>query len=304
VVFLNGVVPGFNLVARAFAAPGEGLLVQTPVYYPFLDVPRNTGLTGDEMELTRRPDGQYEVDFDRFEATITDKTRVFLLCNPHNPVGRAFRRDELARLAEICLRRHVLICSDEIHCDLLFRGVRHTPIAALAPEVAARTITFMAPSKTFNLAGLYCAFAIITDPELRQRFHEARADLVGWPNLLGYTAALAAYRDGQPWLDQVLAYLEANRDFVHQYVGEHLPGVTMARPEATYLAWLDCRSAGIPGNPHEFFLKEARVALNDGAKFGKGGAGFVRLNFACPRATLTEALERMRNALQTLWRTL
>jgi cystathionine beta-lyase len=296
-VFTPGVVPGFNLAARAVTSPGDGMLVQTPVYPPILHAPANCSLTANEMELTRRPDGQYEVDFDLFAATITERTRVFLLCNPHNPVGRVFRRDELERLAELCLRHDIIICSDEIHCDLLFPGSQHIPIASLAPEIADRTITLMAPSKTYNIAGLYCSVAIIQNPELRQKFNTAGADLVGWPNILGYTAALAAYRDGQPWLDEVLRYLEGNRDFLLQYVAEHLPGISMAKPEATYLAWLDCHQAGLPGNPHEFFLKEAKVALNDGATFGPGGDGFVRLNFACPRATLVEALERMKTAL-------
>ncbi len=299
-VFVPGVVPGFNLAARALASPGEGMLVQTPVYPPILRAPAHCALTCQAMELTRRPDGIYEIDFDLFEATITDRTRLFLLCNPHNPVGRVFRPDELERLAEICLRHQLFIVSDEIHCDLVFQGSRHVPIASLAPEIAGRTITLMAPSKTYNIAGLQCAFAIIPNPDLRQKFYHARADLVEWPNLMGYTAALAAYRDGQDWLDRVLCYLEAHRDWLLQYVAEHLSGIRMGRPEGTFLAWLDCRQAGIPGNPHEFFLQQARVALNDGPTFGRGGEGFVRLNFGCPRAILVEALERMRGALARL----
>jgi len=296
-VFTPGVVPGFNLAARAVTSPGDGMLVQTPVYPPILHAPANCGLASNEMELTRRPDGQYEIDFDLFAATITERTRVFLLCNPHNPVGRVFRRDELERMAELCLRHDMIICSDEIHCDLLFSGHQHIPIASLAPEIADRTITLMAPSKTFNIAGLCCSVAIIQNKDLRDKFNAARADLVGWPNVLGYTAALAAYRDGQPWLDGVLRYLEANRDFLLQYVAAHLPGIAMTKPEGTYLAWLDCRQAGLPGKPYEFFLKQARVALNDGATFGRGGEGFVRLNFACPRTTLLAALERLKTAL-------
>jgi cystathionine beta-lyase len=299
-VFLPGVVTGFNLACRATTTPGDGVLMQTPVYYPFLRVPANTGLTGDEMELTWQPDGQYGIDLDVFESTITDRTRVFLLCNPHNPVGRVFRRDELERMAELCLRHDLLICSDEIHCDLLFNGNQHLPIASLAPEIADQTITLMAPSKTYNVAGLACSLAIIQNAELRKKFLAARVDLVHRPTVMGYVGALAAYCDGQPWLDQVLRYLEANRDFLLQYVDEHLPGIAVGKPEGTYLAWLDCRQAGIPDNPHEFFLQEARVALNDGSAFGRGGEGFVRLNFGCPRATLTEALERMKRALAAI----
>jgi cystathionine beta-lyase len=297
VVLLPGVVTGFNLATHAVTEPGDGILLQTPVYYPMLRVPGNTHCTLDQMELTRRPDGQYEIDFDAFEAAITDRTRIFLLCNPHNPVGRVFRRDELERMAEICLRHNVILCSDEIHCDLVFSGHRHIPIATLSPEVEARTITLMAPSKTYNIAGLHCSVAIISNGELRKQFNAARRGLVPGVTLLAQVAALAAYRDGQPWLDAVMAYLEANRDYLLDQVNDTLPGITMHKPEGTYLAWLDCREAGIPGNPQEFFVKEAKVAFSDGAPFGPGGEGFLRLNFGCPRATLEQALTQMRAAL-------
>ncbi len=299
-ILVPGVVTGFNVAIRAVTSPGDGVLVQTPVYFPMLSAPDLAGCTLDEMELTRRKDGQYEIDYDLFEAAITERTRIFLLCNPHNPVGRVFRRDELERMAEICLRHNMVICSDEIHCDLLFRGHEHLPVASLAPEIAARTITLMAPSKTFNIAGLKSSLAIIEDEELREKFKAARVGLTSWVNVLGQIATVAAYRDGQPWLDDVLGYLEANRDYLFDYVARNLPGVTMHKPEGTYLAWLDCRQAGIPGIPQKFFLEEARVALNDGATFGRGGEGFVRLNFACPRSTLVEALARMEGALARL----
>lgn len=297
-IFVPGVVTGFNLAARAVASPGDGVLVQTPVYYPILCAPGNASCTLDEMELTQAPNGLYEVDFDAFEAAITERTRMFILCNPHNPVGRVFCREELVRMAEICLRHDIVICSDEIHCDLLFRGSRHLPIASLNSEIAERTITLMAPSKTYNIAGLHVSVAIVQNRELREDFEAARGGLVPRIDVMGFTAALAAYREGQPWLDGVLRYLEANRDFLHRYVSEHLPGIAMSKPEGTYLAWLDCRQADIPGNPHEFFLQQAKVALNDGATFGQGGEGFVRLNFACPRSTLVEALERMSESLR------
>ena len=201
-------------------------------------------------------------------------------------------------MAEICQRHGVVICSDEIHCDLVFSGHEHVPIATLGSEVAARTITLMAPSKTYNVAGIHASVAIIEDEDLRKRFEKARAGLVPHLDVMGYTAMLAAYRDGQPWLDEVLAYLEANRDSLFAYVESNLPGVRMTPLEGTYLAWLDCRETGTPGNAHKFFLEQAGVALNDGATFGQGGEGFVRLNFACPRATLVEALERMREAIE------
>ncbi len=299
-VFLPGVMSGFNLASRAVTVPGDGLLVQTPIYHPILHIPRHACLVMNAMELTRRPGGQYEVDFERFEATITGRTRIFILCNPHNPVGRVFRRDELERMAEICLRHGVVICSDEIHCDLLFSGHRHLPIASLAPEIAEQTITLMAPSKTFNIAGLHCSVAIIPNPGLRKRFKAVRADVVPGVDVLSYAATVAAYRDGDDWLGQVLRYLEANRDFVWEVVDEQLPGLTTHQPEGTYLAWIDCRGANLPETPHHFFLERAKVALNDGATFGQGGEGFVRLNFGCPRSTLAEALERMRTALNDL----
>ena len=299
-IFLPGVITGFNLACRAVTAPGDGMLVQTPIYPPILRVPGNVGLTCDEMELTRQPDGHYTIDFDAFDKTMTDRTRVFILSNPHNPVGRAFQRQELERMAEICLRRNVVICSDEIHCDLLFRGVQHLPIASLDAEIANHTITLIAPSKTFNIAGLQCSVAIIQNADLRKKFKAARVDLVNEVNILGLVAALAAYREGQEWLDELLVYLEANRDLLVQYVSEQMPGIRMGKPEATYLAWLDCRQAGIPGNPHKFFLEQAKVAVNDGVTFGRGGEGFVRLNFGCPRSTLLEALDKMRAALAPL----
>jgi cystathionine beta-lyase len=299
-LFVPGVVAGFNQAVHAVTLPGDGVLVQTPVYFPMLWAPGNAGCSLDAMELTRLADGSYEIDFAAFEGAIAERTRIFLLCNPHNPVGRVFRRDELERMAEICLRHGVVICSDEIHCDLIFAGYQHLPIAALSPEVAAQTITLMAPSKTYNIAGIHASVAIIENAELRKQFEAAAAGLVPHLDVMGYTAMLAAFRDGQSWLDEVLAYLQANRDFLYDYVNVSLPGITMAKPEGTYLAWLDCRRADIPGNPHEFFLERAGVAMNDGATFGQGGEGFVRLNFACPRAILVDALERMNAALRDL----
>ena len=297
-LLVPGVIPGFNLVCRSVAAPGEGVVIQTPAYPPIGRVPENTRLRGDLVELARQRDNRYEVDWDAFESAIRPDSRVFLLCNPHNPVGRAFRRDELSRMAEVCLRRGLVICADEVHCDVVFSGAQHTPIASIDPEIADRTVTLMAPSKGFNLAGLKCSVAIIPNAELRGTFVAAQVDLVRAVNILGYVALVAAYRDGQPWLEQLLRYLEANRDWLVEYVRDSLPGVAMASPEATYLAWLDCRGARLPGDdPYTFFLEKARVALGEGAAFGRGGAGFVRLNFGCPRSILTEAVERMRRAL-------
>jgi cystathionine beta-lyase len=299
IYFIPGVVTGFNQVCHAVGEPGDEVLVEPPIYYPMLYAPANAGRVLKTVPLVEGNE-RYEHDFDAFEEAITERTSLFLLCNPHNPVGRVFERDELERLAEICLRHDIVICSDEIHCDLVFPGYPHIPIASLAPEVAAQTVTLFAPSKTFNVAGLSCSIGVIQSPDLRDRVMDAGKGLISHVNVMGYTAALAAYRDGQEWLDAVLVYLEANRDYLLEYVAAHLPTVKCHQPEGTYLAWLDCREAGIPGNPHEFFLEQAQVVLNDGAVFGEGGEGFVRLNFGCPRATLTEALKRMQAAMEGL----
>ena len=300
IVLIPGLVTGLNQAGHAFVQPDQAVLVQTPVYPPFLGLAKNTGGLRQDCELTRQPDGSYSIDFERFEQSITPQTRLFVLCNPHNPIGRAFTRAELEKMTEICLRHNVLMISDEIHCDLIYSGHQHIPLASLNPEVASRSITLMAPSKTYNLAGLQCSFAIIPDADLRKQFNTGTLGMGGWVNLLGLTAAEAAYRDGQEWLSQMLTYLEGNRDYLHNYVQHNLPGIQMALPEATYLAWLDCRSLNLPGGAFDFFLKEAKVALNDGKTFGKPGEGFVRLNFGTPRAILTEALERMSQALKSL----
>jgi cystathionine beta-lyase len=308
VIFLPGVVVGLSAMCNMFRAQGGSIAVQPPVYTPIFDAPASAGLTRNEALLARHTDGTYAVDWDQFAAALHDDTRAFILCNPHNPVGRVFRRDELERMAELCLARHVLICSDEIHGDLIYKNLRegvqppggsprHIPIASLAPEIAQRTITFFAPSKTFNLPGLQASVLIIQNAELRQRYQAARQMMLPWVNVLGLTAMQAAYREGQAWLDQLLAYLEANRDFVSEFVSNELPGLSMAKPEGTYLAWIDCRGANLE-NPYEFFLNQAKVALSNGSIYGTGGQGFVRLNFGCPRSTLEEALQRMKRSLR------
>ena len=299
IVFLPGLVTGLNLFYHAFSNPGDGILVQPPVYFHFVRDPVIHGRVLDDPPLVQKRD-TYEIDFTLFEKGIRERTKVFLFCNPHNPVARVFTTKELEKVAEICLRHGVLICSDEIHCDLLYPGYRHVPIATLGREVANQTITLMAPSKTYNLAGLHCGFAIIQNSKLRQTWQTFSSGLIPGVNIMGHVAALAAFRSGQEWLDQVLQYLNGNRDYLAQYVKEKLPSIRMTKMEATYLAWLDCRETGIPGNPFDFFLKEAKVALNDGVTFGRGGEGFVRLNFACPRKTLAEALDRMSCALKKL----
>ena len=297
VVFVPGVVTGFNVACHAYAKPGEGALIQTPVYQPFLYAPKSAGLMRQEMELTHLPDGSYSIDFVAFEEAITPETRLFILCNPHNPVGRVFKRAELEGMAEICLRHNVIICSDEIHCDLVYSGQKHLPLASLSPEISRNTITLLAPSKTFNIAGLDCSFAIIENEKLRKTYESGRQGLVGGINVFGYTAAKAAYSEGQQWLNELLFYLEANRDILYDFLKNEIPGIKMWKPEGTYLAWLDCRALNIPGNQAEFFLKQGKIAFNEGASYGKGGEGFIRLNFGCPRSLLLEGLQRMKNAL-------
>ncbi len=308
VVAVPGLVTGFNVAARIAAAPGDGILMQTPVYFPFLSVHENVGLVRQTAPLKPVSHGRtlrYEVDWDLFESAVHAggaRTRMFLFCNPHNPTGIAYSRADLTRMAEICDREDILICSDEIHSELLLGETQHTPIASLSPKIAARTITLVAPSKTFNVAGLFCGFAVIQDADLRERFVKEVKRLALHVNSLGLISAQAALTgECDDWLAALNRYLTANRDFVADYVRDNLPGIRTTVPDATYLAWLDCneliRSGKIEGSPHEFFLNEAKVALNDGATFGPGGDGFVRLNFGCPRETLVEALERMKAAL-------
>lgn len=301
IIFLPGVVSGLNLAFQVYAGPGDAVLVQPPVYSHFTRDPALHGRLVIDPPLVEK-ENTYEIDFDAFEKSITDRTKIFVLCNPHNPVARVFTREELEGLAEICLRHNIIICSDEIHCDLIYPGYRHIPIATLEQGVGDQTVTLMAPSKTFNVPGLGCAFAVIRNDRLRKMWISGSQGLIPHVNIMGLVAALAAFRDGKEWLDQVLFYLKENRDFLTQYMKERLPDLRMAKMEATYLAWLDCRNSGIPGNPFDYFLREARVALSDGAEYGKGGEGFVRLNFACPRKILTKALDRMADALKQLHR--
>jgi cystathionine beta-lyase len=296
-VLVPGVVTAFNVAAHTFARPGGELVVQTPVYHPMLEVGANAGLLRRDAPLRREADGRYTIDWDLFERAFNLQTRLFLLCNPHNPVGRVFTRDELERMAEVCLKLGVPICSDEIHAELVYPGRRHVPIACLAPEVEQRTITLIAPSKTFNLPGLQCSLAVIPNAELRAAFTQARRGLTPWVNVMGLIAGEAAYRHGDEWLAQALRYLEANRDFLARFVAANMPGVSVCAPEATYLAWLDCRATGL-AQPFQAFLDGARVACSDGTEFGPGGEGFVRLNFGCPRSLLAEALERMSAVLK------
>jgi cystathionine beta-lyase len=297
-LFIPGVVPGFNLVCQTVTRPGESILIQTPVYAPILHAPQNAQARGIHNPLEHQRDGSYGVDFESFEAAIAEDTRCFLLCNPHNPIGKVFSRSELERMAEICLRHDVIVCSDEIHSDLVYPGNVHLPIATLSPQTAENTITLIAPSKTYNIAGLECSILICTNPILMEKVKAERRGLMGGVNLMGMAAGTAAYRDGEEWLKEVLKTLKDNRDFLNEFVRDRLPEIKMHLPEATYLAWLDCRELALEEGPYKFFLKRASVALNKGEEFGEEGGGFVRLNFGCTHATLEEALLRMERAVK------
>jgi cystathionine beta-lyase len=306
-VWLPGLVVGLNVAVQAFAQPGEQVLSCTPVYPPFLTTPKNSNRETLPVPLALNHagepalsgvEGRWEVDFAALERAVTPRTKVFLLCHPHNPVARVWRRDELVRLGEFCLRHKLILQSDEIHCDLILDpGLSHVPTAMLGPEIAAHTVTFMAPSKTYNLPGMGTSIAIISDPKLRAQFVRAAAGIVAEVTALGYTACEAAYRDSEPWRQELLAYLRGNRDFLKNFLSRELPGMRLEAPiEATYLAWFNVEALGL-ADPVAHFEKYG-VGLSDGAFFGAPHGKYVRLNFGCPRATLEEALRRMKAALK------
>jgi cystathionine beta-lyase len=291
-IWLPGLVSGLNIACRAIGEQGDAVMTMVPIYPPFLTAPKHFN-----RQLIRVPlldDGKrWVIDFELLEKSITAKTRLLLLCSPHNPVGRVFDREELAKLVSICEKYDIIICSDEIHCDLILdTDKKHIPTATISPAAEARTITLMAPSKTFNVPGLGCSFAIISDTGLRQKFYLAMAGIVPEVNILGYTATLAAYRDGWEWLACLLDYLRKNRQLVEQEIGS-IDGLTMRYVEATYLAWIDARS--IDTRSPARYLEKAGVGLSEGSDFGS--PGFMRLNFGCPRSLLKQALERMSQAL-------
>ncbi|PJF22055.1 MAG: putative C-S lyase, partial [Phototrophicales bacterium] len=306
IVFIPGVVAALNTAIRACGEPGDNVLIQTPVYPPFLSAPAANRQINNEVPLVYTEQNgilHYEIDFDAFEAAINPSTRTFLLCHPHNPTGRIWSTDELKQIGELCLEHDIVVVSDEIHCDLVFE--QHTPMATISPEIAQNTITLMAPSKTYNIPSMGFSFAIIQNPELRQRFQMAEMGVVPHVGVMGYTAALAAYQYGDDWLQAVIDYLRSSRDLVTEFFQEYLPQIKLTIPQGTYLTWLDTRqfAMDVPAQGFEqwidpFFLRQARVALNKGALFGKPGEGFARLNFATSRSLLLQALDRMRDAVE------
>ncbi len=295
--WLPGLVPAKSMACRAVGQPGEGVLIQTPVYPPFFHVHKDAGkrLVRVPLASDSATNGGWAIDFDALEAAVTPDTRVFLFCNPHNPVGRAWGQADVERIADFCLRHDLLLVSDEIHCDLILDpAVTHYSAARLQGPIRDRLIVLMAASKTYNLPGLALAWALIPDAGLRLQFRAAGGKLIPELNPLSYHATQAALDHGEPWRQELLAYLRGNRDYLRAFLQERLPAIKMADPlEATYLAWLDPRELGIE-RPQPFF-EAAGVALSEGADFG--APGFLRLNFGCPRSTLEQALARMEQAL-------
>lgn len=300
IVWLPGIVCGLNVAARAFAGDGDEVLSLSPIYPPFTTAPRNQGRVPRSAPLALSSAARrWEIDWDALERAVTPRTKLLLFCHPHNPVARVWSRGEVERIAAFCARHDLVICSDEIHCDLLLEpGAEHEPFAVAVPGESGRLATFMAPSKTFNIPGLGTSFAIISDPGLRARFSKATAGIVAEVNALGYAACEAAYRSGEPWRRALIAYLRGNRDFLLEAVSRDLPGVRIEAPiEATYLAWLNVSDLGL-ANPVKHF-EGGGVGLSDGVPFGAAPGSYVRLNFGCARSTLAEGLRRMKAALRT-----
>ncbi len=292
IVWLPGIVSGLNVLCRAVGARGDEVVTFTPIYPPFLTAPQYAERAVVKVPL-RLNASRWEMDLEALERSLTSRSRLLLLCSPHNPVGRVWSAGELTALAEVAVRHDLVIGSDEIHAGLVLdEDKAHIPMATLGPEMAARTVTLMAPSKTFNTPGLGCSFAVIADAKLRAAFAQAMEGIVPHVNIMGYAAAQAAYEEGAEWLQALLAYLRGNRDLVERSIAA-MPGLTMTHVEATYLAWIDAREARLT-DPVAFF-EAAGVGLSDGAAFD--APGYVRLNFGCSRSLLAEALERMRGAL-------
>ncbi len=303
-----GVVFALGAAVKAFTKPGDAVLIQNPVYYPFTNIIRDNDRRVIDNTLVyekRVTEGksQYSIDYEDFERKIVQEhIKLFILCNPHNPVGRVWTREELQYLGEICLRHHVIVVSDEIHNDFVYPGFEHTVFANVDPRFAEFTVTCTAPSKTFNLAGLQISNIFISNETLREAFQK-EIDKTGYdePNALGAVACEAAYRGGQEWLDQLRAYLLENLNFLRAYLQEKLPQIHLVEPEGTYLVWLDCSELGISGKElDQFIVEKAGLWLDGGAMFGPSGADFQRVNIACPRATLELALDKLKASVDNL----
>ncbi|MDD5702690.1 MAG: pyridoxal phosphate-dependent aminotransferase [Dehalococcoidales bacterium] len=309
IVFTPGVVPALHAAVRTLSHPGDEIIIQQPVYYPFFSAVTSAGcqIANNGLKLIN---GRYEIDFkDLAEKFLPrdgmhpapSRVKAIILCNPQNPVGRIWEQEELIRLGEIVIRHGAVVISDEIHCEILFRGYRHTPFASISEEFAQNCIVCMSPSKTFSLAGLEVSSIIIPNEKIREEFNNIKAGILPWPNLFGYTALEAAYRYGDEWLEQALGYLQGNLDFMIDYFKRRISRIQVIHPQGTYLVWLDCRSLGLNDlDLRNFMRQKARVGLDDGYLFGAGGSGFQRMNIACPRPTLEEALKRIEAAVNNL----
>ncbi len=309
IIFTPGIIPALYTSVRAFSRPGDDIILQGPVYHPFWSAIRDSGCQVTENRLLLRSD-HYEIDFDDLKIKFNrragrpstpSRARLLILCSPHNPVGRVWTRDELIEIGEIITKNGAIIVSDEVHSELLFPHVTHMPIATLSQEFEQNSITCISPSKTFNLAGLYASVIIIPNAKYRRQFHEARKGVVPGPNVLGLIAMEAAYRYGDEWLEQLLVYLNGNLEYLLDHFKRKIPQITVVKPEGTYLVWLDCRKLELsPEELKKRLIHKAKVGLEEGSLFGPSGAGFARMNIACPRSILREALQRLETAFNRI----
>lgn len=295
-----GVVPAMAALVKIFSQPGDKILIQTPVYSEFYDVTEASDRVVVENQLVEQ-DGSWSIDFADFEKKVKE-CRIFLLCNPHNPLGIVWKPEELKRMAEICIANNVLLVSDEIHSDLIFHGKKHTPTATLSDEIAKHIITCVSVTKTFNLAGLQASTTIFPNAEMKNAFDTFWGSMdIHRNNAFSSVAMEAAYREGEEWLGQLLEYISGNFDFIREYCEENIPKIKPNLPDATYLVWLDCRELGMSNEElRDFMIYKAKIGLNEGYTFGRSLAGFMRLNAACPRATLEQALKQLKDAVDAL----
>lgn len=296
--YVPGLIPALNFCVQAFTNPGDEVIVQPPVYKPFFTAVANNDRTVLKNPLTFN-NGHYQMDLDALKQKITSRTKMLILCSPHNPVGRVWTKGELQEISQFCLDHNILLVSDEIHMDIVYTGHQHTPVASLSEAIAQNTITLSSPGKTFNLQGFQTGYAIIPDSQLRQTFAQImEQNGLFINNILSMKALESAYNQGAEWLDALLVYLENNLNFLDEYLQDHLPQIRMAKPQGTYLAWLDFRELGMEADElHDFLVHQAGIGLNSGTFFGEEGAGFERLNFACPRPTLEKGLDLLKKAL-------
>ncbi len=299
ITYIPGIVKGIGMAVNVFVKENEKVIIQPPVYHPFRLTPQANGRKVVYNPLRENKDGTYSMDFENLEAVTDDECRMLLLSNPHNPAGIVWDKETLVRLADFCHRRRILVISDEIHCDMALWDNKHIPFATVSEEAAACSITFGAPSKTFNIAGIVSSYAIVPDDELRKRFFDwLNANELNDPAIFAPIATIAAFREGEPWRREMLHYVEENIDFTIDYCKKYLPGIKPLRPQASFLVWLDCRALGLNHEKlTELFVNKARLALNDGEIFGPGGEGFMRLNVATPRSVLRQAMEQLRQAV-------